>query len=222
MLSLLTATTDAPSGFTGLVLGLIGALGELGVGLLSFLETVFPPIPSELILPLAGYLSQTGTMNFALTLTAATAGGFAGALLLYAVGALFGEERAIRLLAKLPLVDREDFERAAGWFHRHGRAAVFFGRFIPVVRSLISLPAGAARMPLVPFTLYTVAGSLIWNLALVGAGALLGTQHRLVEEYSHYLDYVVYAAIAGVVVWLVLRRIVRWRRARMSASVGER
>lgn len=222
MLSLLTATADAPSGFTGLVLALIGALGELGVGVLSFLETVFPPIPSELILPLAGYLSQTGTMNFALTLAAATAGGFAGALLLYAVGALFGEERAIRLLAKLPLVDREDFERAAGWFHRHGRAAVFFGRFIPVVRSLISLPAGAARMPLLPFTLYTLAGSLIWNFALVGAGALLGTQHRLVEEYAHYLDYVVYAAIVGVVAWLVVRRIVRWRRSRMSASVGER
>lgn len=222
MLPILRAATDSPSGLTGFVLDLIAWLGELGVGVLAFVETIFPPIPSEVILSLAGYLSFIGELNLALVIAAATIGGYAGAVVLYLIGAWFGEERAIRWLGRLPLVDREDFEKAAAWFHRHGRGAVFFGRFVPIVRSLISLPAGAARMRFAQFTVYTVAGSLIWNALLVGAGFLLGTQHELVEEYSQYLDYVVYAAIVGILGWLIVRRLVRWRRARVTAPSAER
>ena len=93
------------------------------------------------------------------------------------------------MLSKLPLVDRGDFEKAAGWFRRHGRSAVFFGRLIPRVRSLISLPAGAARMPLVTFSLFTLVGSIFWNAILIGAGFALGTQYAIVEQYSGYVDY---------------------------------
>ncbi|WP_167047772.1 DedA family protein [Salinibacterium sp. ZJ454] len=213
------AAADASSGgITQFVLDTIDALGEVGVGFLAAAETLFPPIPSELILPLAGYLSHTGQMSFLWVMIAATLGGYIGAVILYAFGAILGEARAIRWLGMLPLVDEEDFIKAADWFHRHGRSAVFFGRFVPLVRSLISLPAGAAKMNLWSFTLYTLVGSAIWNLLLVGAGYLLGTQHELVEEYMHYIDYVVYAVIIGVMVWLVTRRILRSRRAAVIAA----
>ncbi|PJJ71839.1 membrane protein DedA with SNARE-associated domain [Diaminobutyricimonas aerilata] len=202
------------SGILGLATQVMEALSEWGVGLLTFIETVFPPIPSEVILPLAGFLASQGRMNFVLVLVTATLGGFIGALLLYWLGRVVGEERSVRLLSKLPLVDREDFEKAAGWLHRHGRSAVFFGRLIPGVRSLISLPAGSTRMPLVTFTIFTVAGTLVWNGLLVGLGAALGSQYELIEQYSGVLDYVVYAAIAGVLVWLIVRRVRRVRAQR--------
>lgn len=191
---------------------MIGSFGELGVGVLTFIETVFPPIPSELILPLAGYEAFGGSMNVWLVWIAATVGSYLGGLVLYWLGYVLGQERAIRLLATLPLVDRDDFEKAAGWFARHGKSAVFFGRLIPGVRSLISLPAGAARMPVIVFSIFTIAGSALWNGILVGGGYALGTQYELVDEYSQYIDYVVYAAIAGVLVWLVTRQILRSRR----------
>ena len=177
------------------------------MGLFALLETVFPPIPSEVILPLAGFLAQRGELSFALVVVTSTLGAYVGAVILYAVGARLGLERSIRLLSKLPLVDRDDFERAADWFTRHGRAAVFFGRLIPGVRSLISLPAGAARMPVLTFTLFTVAGSTLWNTLLIGLGAALGTQYAVVERYSNVLNYLVIAAVVAVIGWLVVRRI---------------
>jgi len=206
-------TTSAPSadigGLVGLALGLMQGIGEWGVGLFTLLETVFPPIPSEVVLPLAGFLSQQGELNLALTIITSTAGAYLGALGLYWLGAALGLERAIRWLAKLPLVDREDFEKAADWFSRHGRPAVFFGRLIPGVRSLISLPAGASRMNLLTFSLFTIAGSALWNSLLIGLGAALGTQYELIATYSDWLNYAVYAALAGIVLWLVIRRVRR-------------
>lgn len=200
-------------GIVGFGATLMGAIGEWGVGLFTLLETVFPPIPSEVILPLAGFLAQQGTLSLPLVIVTSTLGAYLGALVLYALGAKLGLERSIRLLSKLPLVDRDDFERAAEWFSRHGRAAVFFGRLIPGVRSLISLPAGASRMPVITFSLFTLAGSTLWNTLLVVLGAALGTQYELVERYSSVLNYLVIAALAGVVVWLVVRRV---RKARAS------
>ncbi len=206
------------TGLAGLAVNIIDALGELGVGALALLETVFPPIPSEVVLPLAGFLAQQGRMNVLLVMLAATVGGLLGAYILYFIGHRLGEERAIRWLSKLPLVDREDFEKASGWFHRHGRSAVLFGRLIPGVRSLISLPAGSARMPVGSFTLYTLIGSTVWNALLVSLGWLLGRQYHLVDQYSSWLNYAVYAAAAGVVVWLVLRRVRRVRSARRDRA----
>jgi len=207
------------TGILGWAETVITALGAWGVGLLVLLETVFPPVPSEVILPLAGFLTSQGTLSLPLVVVAATAGAYLGALVLYALGARLGLERSVRALAKLPLVDREDFERAAAWFDRHGRSSVFVGRLIPGVRSLISLPAGAAKMPLPAFSLFTLAGSGLWNALLVGVGAALGTQYALVERYAHALDYLVYAALAALVAWLVVRR-VRRGSAERSSSVS--
>jgi len=197
------------SGLVGVAARLIAAIGEWGVGLFTLLETVFPPIPSEVILPLAGFIAERGDMNIVLVIVLSTAGAWVGALILYFLGARLGEERAIRLLSKLPLVDREDFEKASRWFSRHGRPAVFFGRLIPGVRSVISLPAGAQRMPLLTFSAFTIAGSAVWNSLLVLLGAALGTQYELLDRYANYLDYAVYAAIAVLIGWLVIRRIRR-------------
>lgn len=195
------------TGIAGVAAGIIESLGEWGVGLLTLLETVFPPIPSEVILPLAGFLTQQGGLNLVLVLITSTLGAYIGALLLYRLGFKIGLERSINLLSKLPLVDREDFEKAAGWFQRHGKSAIFFGRLLPGVRSLISLPAGAERMNLVTFSVFTIAGAGIWNALLIGLGALLGKQYHVVDQYSKYLNYALYVVIAGFFLWLISRRI---------------
>ena len=138
------ADDDGLVGLSGVAADVIAAIGEFGVGVLTFVETVFPPIPSEIILPLAGYEAERGELNVVLVVVAATVGSLLGALVLYGLGAVFGEQRARRWLTWLPLVDEADFDKAAGWFHRHGHGVVFFGRFVPIVRSLVSLPAGAS------------------------------------------------------------------------------
>ena len=203
---------DGLSGFTGWTADVIVELGEVGVALFVFIETVFPPIPSEIILSLSGYLAERGRMNVFLVVLAATIGSVLGALFLYALGAWFGEERAKSWLARLPLVEMSDLDKASEWFERHGEPVVFFGRFIPIVRSLVSLPAGAQRMHLVPFTLLTAAGSGIWNAALIGAGYGLGTQYKRIEEYTQYLDYAVIGLSLVALAWFIVPR-VRRRRA---------
>jgi membrane protein DedA with SNARE-associated domain len=199
-------------GLVGVAARVIDAIGEVGVGVLTFAETVFPPLPSEVILPLAGFLAQTGRLDLVWVIVAATLGAYLGALVLYWLGAVVGEERSIRLLSRLPLVDRDDFVKASGWLARHGRSSVFLGRLIPGVRSLISLPAGAQRMNLVVFSVFTLLGTVLWNGLLIGLGAALGTQYELIDEYSQWLDVAVYTAIGAVLVWLVVRRLRRGRR----------
>ncbi|TPV50245.1 DedA family protein [Pseudarthrobacter phenanthrenivorans] len=202
-------STDNLTGLVGMAARAIEQLGEWGVGAFTLAETVLPPIPSEVILPLAGYLAKQGSLNLVLIFVTSTLGAYLGALFLYWLGARLGLERSIRGLSKLPLVDRDDFERAAAWFRRHGRSSIFFGRLLPGIRSLISLPAGASGMPLGTFSLYTLAGSGLWNGALIGLGHLLGTQYRLIEEYSRFLNYAVYGALAVTVALLVARRLKR-------------
>jgi membrane protein DedA with SNARE-associated domain len=169
-------------------------------------------VPSEVILPLGGYLAERGRLDPVWVLVAATAGSLAGAWVLYGLGAALGEKRSTALLARLPLVDADDVERAIRWFERHGWWAVFVGRLMPGVRSLVSLPAGTARMNLALFSVLTLVGSAVWNGALVGAGMALGTQWRTVEEHSTVLDAVMIAAVVGAVALLAVRR-VRKRRA---------
>ena len=204
-------------GILGFSAMLMQALGEWGVGLMIVLETVFPPIPSEVVLPLAGFLAKQGDMSLPLVIVTSTLGSYLGALLLYWLGFVLGRERAIRWLSKLPLVEKEDFERASDWFDKHGTPAVFFGRFVPGVRSLISLPAGAAKMNLLKFSVATIAGSAIWNGGLVLLGYALGSQYELVEKYSSWLNYAVYAVLAGLVIWLVVRRVRKNRKDKVGA-----
>ena len=214
-----TSADGGPGGLTGTVLDVVEVLGALGVGLLTFVETVFPPLPSELILPLAGYLAERGRMSLAAVLVASTIGAVAGSWVLYGVGAKLGRERSATWLARLPLVDREDVEGAIAWFDRHGPWAVLFGRLVPGIRSLVSLPAGASTMSLTRFTVLTTVGSLAWNAILVGAGFALGTQWRTVERYSEVVDLVVYALIGGSLVLFVVRQLGK-RRRRAAAPVA--
>ena len=188
------------------------ALGALGVGLAILAETVVPPIPSEVVLPIAGYLASTGRMSLLDAFLAATAGSVLGAALLYQLGAWLGPERSRRVLARLPLVQADDVDRAFDWFAAHGRTAVLLGRLVPVVRSFVSVPAGVVRMPWPQFLAYTTVGSALWNGALIGAGAALGTQHELVERYVGVLDRLLVAGVAGALVWAVVRHIRRRTR----------
>ena len=143
----------------------------------------------------------------------ATAGSLAGALVLYWLGAAWGLERICALADRIPLMHAHDVRRAVAWFGRHGRTAVFVGRLVPGVRSLISIPAGIDRMPLAKFVGYTSAGSLIWNSLFVWIGFQLGDRYELVERYMDPISKVVYALIVltalGVLVWMVRRSLRR-------------
>lgn len=217
----MAVTVDTPpeqaGGLTGWVAGVIERLGEIGVGLLVALESVIPPIPSEVVLAMAGYLASQDRVNLVLVWLAATAGSLAGALLLYWLGAAIGEPRLRRWLDKLPLVDPEDLDSADRWFDRYGRWAVLFGRMVPIVRSLVSVPAGADRMPLTQFSVFTTLGSGVWNALFVGAGFALGSQWQQVERYSRWFDVAVIVLLGGLVVHWVVGQ-VRRRRRRAAAD----
>lgn len=197
---------------------LLLALGDIGVGALVLLETVVPPIPSEVILPFAGYLSREGALSLGGLILWSTVGSTVGALLLYWLGAALGMPRASRLLARTRLVDEDDLARGTEWFHLHGAVAVLVGRLVPGVRSIVSIPAGADRMHLGLFVLCTAIGSGAWNATLIGLGAALGTQRHLIDPYLGVLDVVVYAGLGIAVVVLVLRRL---RRRRAQGAAGE-
>lgn len=206
------------TGFAGWAVDVVDALGSVGVGLLVALENLFPPIPSELVLPLAGYLAGTGRMALVTAIIAATAGSVAGALVLYWVGAAIGRRRLVRIIDRVPLVDVADLERAEAWFDHHGGMAVLIGRLIPVVRSLISLPAGLRRMPLWQFVLYTTIGSGVYNVVLISLGYVLGERWQTVGHYSDYINYAVYAAIVLTLAALVWRRLLARRRSHNSGA----
>ncbi|MEV8631599.1 DedA family protein [Streptosporangium sp. NPDC051023] len=193
-------SSTTADGIAGWAIHLMEALGAPGAGVAIALENLFPPLPSEVILPLAGFTASKGNMSLFDAVLWTTFGSVAGALALYGVGALLGRERVVAIAAKLPLVDVSDIEKTEAWFARHGRKTVFFGRMIPIFRSLISIPAGVERMPLPVFTLLTTLGSLIWNTAFVMAGYLLGENWSLVEGYMGIVSKVV----LGVVVLAVL------------------
>ena len=201
------------TGLVGVAADVMDAFGEVGVGLLVAAENLFPPIPSELVLPLAGFLAAQGRLSLTLTIVAATVGSVGGAVILYEAGRRLGLRRVRSIVARLPLMQAEDVDRADQWFARHGQSAVLFGRCLPVVRSLVSVPAGVARMPRWRFVLLTGLGSLAWNATFVGGGYALGAQFDRVEQYSGYLDLAVYTAIAVLLV-LGVRRALRDRRAR--------
>ncbi|MFE9834544.1 DedA family protein [Streptomyces sp. NPDC005551] len=201
-----TAAGLAQGGAPQWVSDLMAGLGAPGAGLAIALENLFPPLPSEVILPLAGFAASSGRMSLPAVLLWTTLGSVAGALALYGVGALLGRERTLALAARLPLVKASDVERTEAWFLRHGPKAVFFGRMIPVFRSLVSVPAGVERMPLPSFLGLTTLGSAIWNTAFVLAGYLLGDNWTQVTGVvSAYSKAVLAAAALAVLVFVGLR-----------------
>ncbi|WP_049566792.1 DedA family protein [Nonomuraea sp. SBT364] len=201
-------------GIVDWVTGLMETLGAPGAGLAVALENLFPPVPSEVILPLAGFTVSRGELVLWQVLVWTTVGSVVGALALYGIGAALGRDRMHALAAKIPLVKVEDVRKTEDWFERHGRKTVFFGRMVPIFRSLISIPAGVERMPLPAFTLFTTMGSFLWNTALVMAGYLLGQQWSLVEQYVGVLTYVVIGLIVLAVAVFVWKRVAEGRKAR--------
>jgi len=199
----------------------IEKLGYAGLAMIIALENVFPPIPSEAVLPLAGFLTGQGRMSFPGAILAATFGAVVGALVLYGVGYWFGDARLRWLViryGRLLGVSESDLDKANGWFDRHGGRAVLFCRVVPIVRSLISIPAGIRRMPLLPFIGYTALGAGIWNTILIAAGWWLGDRWEDVEQYVGYLQYVVIAAVIAVGILWVRKRNPFRRRARGAAD----
>lgn len=201
----------------------INQFGYFAVAALVFLETVFPPIPSEVILPMAGFLTASTAMGLPGVVIAATAGALAGAYLLYGVGRVLSQERLTRFFETKPLrmlgFRGSDVERVIGWFDRRGQITVLLCRCVPGLRSLISLPAGTARMGLGRFTLYTVVGSALWNLLLCGLGAAAGSAWQQVSDQIAWVSDLVVYGLAVVFVlaalwWIVRRAIPVWRTGR--------
>ncbi|MFI7443019.1 DedA family protein [Nonomuraea indica] len=196
---------------------LMERLGAPGAGIAIALENLFPPLPSEVVLPLAGFTSSRGDMGLIDVLVFTTLGSVLGALALYWVGALLGRDRVLAIAAKMPLVKPSDIEKTEAWFLKHGRMTVFFGRMIPIFRSLISVPAGVERMPLPTFLALTTAGSAIWNTAFVLAGYALGEQWELVEAYVGVGSKVVLGLVALAVVVFVGVRLAERRKGRHAS-----
>jgi membrane protein DedA with SNARE-associated domain len=198
----------------------VDAIGYVGVALFVMLESLFPPIPSEAVLPFAGFVARDGDANLLGMLLAATLGSMLGAYLLYGIAAAIGQERLHYLVARYgrwARVSVSDVERGESWFERRGPIAVLVGRCVPVVRAVISFPAGTTRMPLATFTLFTFLGSLLWNSVQIGAGYLLRDRWREVEPVLTRIQGVV---IVGLV--LLLLAFIWLRFLSPAARRGER
>jgi membrane protein DedA with SNARE-associated domain len=202
--------------------GIIGRLGYTGVAMLTFLEHVFPPIPSELILPLAGYVAASGTLGVAMVIAIGTLGSLAGATFWYALGRRIGEERLRRWIAshgRWLAMSGPDVDRAKSWFERRGTLAVFAGRLMPGIRTFVSLPAGFSGMPWATFLAYSVAGTLLWTAALVYAGVVL--QHNF-AAVGRYLGIGTDIIVASLLMLLIRRYIKCWRTSGLSPVHADR
>lgn len=210
---------------TDWVVSVIAAISYVGVALLVALESVFPPIPSEVVLPAAGLAASRGEANLVGMMIAATVGSVVGAWALYLIAASIGHLRLHALVVKYGRwvgVKPRDLNRAEAWFDDHSKSAVLICRCIPLIRSLVSIPAGFRRMEPVTFTIYTALGSAVWNVALISAGYALGDNWQKVGEWVSTLQYVVIAAIAAAVGWWIWTRFISSEhKARRAAEEAE-
>lgn len=201
------------------VVDVVRGMGPIGVALLMFLENVFPPLPSEVIMPLAGYLSARGEADFRQMVLAGTAGSLAGALFWYRVGRAVTQVRLcawVQAHGTWLAMTPADVDGAAEWFARHGRWSVLAGRLVPVVRTLISVPAGFGRMPPAHFLALSALGTGAWTLALAYLGRLLGSRFGRVEQWMGPASS---AIVAGAVLWY-LYRVFRIRRGRATRDAS--
>lgn len=204
---------------TAWITDVVETLGWVGVGALVALESVFPPIPSEAVLPLAGYVSARGGPSLAGMMIAATIGSVVGSWVLYGIAASVGQARLHGFVARYGRffgVDEQELGRAEAWFDRRGSTAVLVGRCVPLIRSLVSLPAGVRRMPPVRFTILTAIGSAVWNVALIGAGAAFGEHWERVSDAVGLLQVGVVAVIAIGLGFYAKRLVMRSLDARRS------
>lgn len=213
LIELAGETSGAPvGGLAGWTVDLMDRLGLFGAALAVSLDNFFPPIPSEIVLPLAGFAASQGTFSLTGALIATTAGSVFGAVVLYWLGRVFGRERAVWIFDRTPLLKVSDLERTEAWFAKHGGKAVFFGRMVPIFRSLISIPAGVERMNVWTFTALTTVGSFIWNFVFVYTGYRLGENWDQVEPYASWFQRIVIVAVVGVIVVFVVVRVRGLRR----------
>lgn len=197
-----------------IILNLMNQFGYFGVFFLIAFENIFPPIPSEVILAFGGFMTTYTNLSVPFVIIAATLGSLVGAYVLYFIGKILNKERLKKIVSgkvgKVLHLKAEDIDKADEWFDRKGNLTVFFCRFIPIVRSLISIPAGMSEMPLFKFTCYTVIGSAIWNTILVVLGSIMGENWTkivsVMDEYSHIVLWILIAVVILVIVFFFLKK----------------
>lgn len=193
------------------IVNLMNSLGYGGIALLMFLENLFPPIPSELIMPLAGFTVAQGKMELIPAIAAGVIGTILGAFPWYYLGVILDEHRLEQLAdryGKWITISSSDVRKANNWFTRHGTKAVFFGRLVPGIRTIISLPAGINNMPLIPFVIYSTLGTLLWILFLTIAGYQLGDKYELIEEYIGPISKIALLSLTLLfMIWIIRKRL---------------
>ncbi|WP_434120907.1 DedA family protein [Salinicoccus roseus] len=186
--------------------------GYIGIAFLIAVENIFPPIPSEVVLTFGGFMTTQSNLGITGVVIAATAGSVGGAVVLYFLGSQLGVERLERIVGRWGHVlrlEKADIHKAQEWFDKYGYWTVFFCRFIPLMRSLISIPAGMAKMNIIPFLLLTTAGTLIWNVVLVYLGASVGNSWQTIVDYMNVYSRIVYAILiilALILIYLFIRK----------------
>jgi membrane protein DedA with SNARE-associated domain len=201
--------SQGANGIAGWITSVVDSIGAAGVGLLIALENVFPPIPSEVVLPFAGFSAARGELNVVLAWAAATAGSVLGAYVLYGIAARIGYDRLHELAGRpwFLLFSEDDLARGERFFRDHGDKVVLLARFVPLLRSVVSVPAGFARMPLVRFTALTAIGSGIWNAVFLYAGYRLGADWAKVQQWLGPVGIAIAVALALAVALLVARQL---------------
>ncbi|MBF2683758.1 DedA family protein [Listeria welshimeri] len=185
------------------ITGIMADFGYIGIFLLIMVENLFPPIPSEIILTFGGFMTTVSSLNVVIVIIVATLGSVVGAILLYKVASYFGKERLTKIVLKYGRILRlkeSDIERAESFFLKYGSWAVFLCRMIPLIRSLISIPAGMTKMKMSRFLVLTTAGSLLWNTVLIGLGALLGESWNEIVVFMDSFSTIIYSIIAGLLI----------------------
>ncbi|WP_347318522.1 DedA family protein [Rossellomorea sp. RS05] len=189
--------------------------GYLGIFLLVALENIFPPIPSEIILTFGGFMTTTSSMTIPGVILASTAGSVAGAIILYGIGVLLSKDKLERIVDRwghILRVKKEDIRKAHRWFELYGYRVVLLGRMVPLIRSLISIPAGVAKMKFIYFLLFTLIGTLIWNTVLVWVGSAVGDSWESIVQYMDVYSYVAYVLIALVLIYFAYKWTKRFKK----------
>lgn len=198
-----------------IIINIMEQVGYLGVFLLIAIENIFPPIPSEVILVFGGFMTTYTTLNIPIMILAATLGSLVGAIVLYYIGKIFNKERLKKIISgkigKVLRLKASDIEKADKWFDTKGNKTVFFCRFIPIVRSLISIPAGMSEMPMQKFLIYTILGSLIWNTVLIVVGSIVGDKWETIVGYLDNFSNIILIILVIIFVvamyyWFVIRK----------------
>lgn len=185
------------------ITSIMADFGYIGIFILIMVENLFPPIPSEIILTFGGFMTTVTSLNVMMVIIVATLGSVVGAILLYKVASYFGKERLTKIVLKYGRILRlkeSDIERAENFFLKYGSWAVFLCRMIPLIRSLISIPAGMTKMKMSKFLILTTAGSLLWNTVLIGLGAMLGESWSEIVVFMDSFSTIIYSIIAILVV----------------------